>query len=340
MEKLEVLGNLKVLLKRLHIFMLGLLPCILAMAFFIIPTAGGEQRDYVILLLGLFVFTLFAYLLNGKGYYFPSALLTVLLVILGTWGSFFLEYHLGILDLFPLVYVTISIMAASIFLPLIYTIVLTLLQFLFLIAVLLLFPIPVDFNVPSLLVFVLTVSILSISSNYLRKNQVVQLQGYAIKDHLTGLFNRRYFDETLEQKLFRAKQQDYTLSLIMVDIDKFKQYNDQFGHDAGDAVIKAVANLLLTYTDLEDSVCRYGGDEFAIIVSHSKTTEVLQEAEKIRLEAKKLIVSHNGHDLGPITFSLGISSFPNQGNTWQALVASADQALFRAKQEGRDRVFF
>ena len=169
---------------------------------------------------------------------------------------------------------------------------------------------------------------------------MMQLQNYAIRDHLTGLFNRRYFEETMENKVLRAEHNTLSLALIILDIDGFKYYNDQYGHDAGDVVLKAVAGMLFNTVSLEDIVCRYGGDEFIVIVPYTKIQDVQDLCQKLRSELKKMALFHQTTNLGVVTISQGVALFPQHGTTKETLVSNADEALYTAKKEGRDRVVF
>jgi len=160
----------------------------------------------------------------------------------------------------------------------------------------------------------------------------------SIRDPLTGLFNRRYMEEALTQEGHRVKRSNTQLAVIMVDIDHFKQFNDNFGHDAGDAILRALGALLKKHVRGSDIACRYGGEEFILILSPSTSEGALQRAETIRQAARLLVVSHANQDLGPVTLSLGVSIFPDHASESAAIVKAADVALYQAKSGGRDRV--
>jgi len=164
------------------------------------------------------------------------------------------------------------------------------------------------------------------------------LRNQAIRDPLTGLFNRRHMEETLEREILRAARRKTPVGLIMIDIDHFKDFNDSFGHAAGDAVLREVASLLQEQTRGEDLACRYGGEEVTLVLSEASLEDALQRAEQLRQEAKHLNVYHGQQALGAITLSLGVAVFPQHGATVEALLRAADGALYRAKAQGRDRV--
>jgi diguanylate cyclase (GGDEF)-like protein len=160
----------------------------------------------------------------------------------------------------------------------------------------------------------------------------------SIRDPLTGLFNRRYMEEAMAQEQHRAKRNNAQLAVIMVDIDHFKQFNDNFGHDGGDAVLRALGAFFKKHVRGSDIACRYGGEEFLLILSPSTAEGARLRAEKIREAARLLNVSHGNQDLGAVTLSLGVAIFPDHGEEPAAIVKAADVALYQAKCSGRNRV--
>ncbi|WP_254563769.1 diguanylate cyclase [Oscillatoria sp. HE19RPO] len=164
------------------------------------------------------------------------------------------------------------------------------------------------------------------------------LHTQSIRDSLTGLFNRRYLEETLERELQRAHRQNQSVGIVMIDIDYFKNFNDTFGHDAGDAVLRQVGELLMKNIRGSDIACRYGGEELTLILPDATLSETYRRAEQIREAIKNLVLEHRGELLGIITASLGIACFPTAGITGDDLIRAADMALYRAKALGRDRV--
>jgi diguanylate cyclase (GGDEF)-like protein len=164
------------------------------------------------------------------------------------------------------------------------------------------------------------------------------LRSQSIRDPLTGLFNRRYMEESLEREVRRAVRNDECVTLLMLDIDRFKQFNDTFGHQAGDTLLRALGDFLSQRTRGQDVACRYGGEEFVLILAGATADDGCKRAEFLRAELKQLTVQHARQVLGRITLSIGISAFPGHGATAEELLRAADQALYRAKAEGRDRV--
>jgi diguanylate cyclase (GGDEF)-like protein/PAS domain S-box-containing protein len=162
------------------------------------------------------------------------------------------------------------------------------------------------------------------------------LRSQAIRDPLTGLFNRRYLEETMERELNRVKRQGTSLGVIMMDLDHFKQYNDTFGHSAGDELLNALGTILKGHIRGEDIACRYGGEEFLLIMPGISLEVALARAENLRQAVKEMHRQRQG--LKPTTLSLGVAIYPHHGDTGLQLIQAADIALYRAKQAGRDRV--
>lgn len=168
----------------------------------------------------------------------------------------------------------------------------------------------------------------------------VTLRQQSIRDPLTGLFNRRYLDETLERELRRADRADHPVGVVMLDIDRFKQFNDTYGHDGGDTLLHSVAEFLQLETRGEDIVCRYGGEEFVLILPGASLEDTHRRAEQVRTSVKQMQVQHAGQTLGSVTVSLGVAIFPIHGATGDEVLKAADSALYRAKAGGRDQVVF
>lgn len=171
------------------------------------------------------------------------------------------------------------------------------------------------------------------------KTLQARLRQEAIHDSLTGLFNRRYLDEVLPIELARSKRAGLPLTIFMLDIDHFKQVNDTHGHQVGDAVMKSVGESLKKSVRVGDVVCRYGGEEFLLVMSGMKEVDAHVRGEVLRTMVKLQKV--DGKD-GPlnVTISIGGAIYPENGLMCDELLASADDALYRAKQNGRNRVEF
>jgi diguanylate cyclase (GGDEF)-like protein len=167
---------------------------------------------------------------------------------------------------------------------------------------------------------------------------VVDLQKQIITDPLTDLYNRRFLQEYLPQEIAKAKRSSSSLAVLMFDLDFFKRINDVFGHEAGDAFLKGVAMLLQGCIRESDIVCRYGGEEFVLILSGASLDGAIKKAEKIRKAVLELDLTIRGKPLGKVSTSIGVAVYPEHGTGMEALLRAADEALYEAKENGRNRV--
>ena len=176
---------------------------------------------------------------------------------------------------------------------------------------------------------------LSLSNLKLRE----KLREQATRDPLTGLFNRRHLEESLSRELHRARRGKSPLCIAMLDLDHFKKFNDTFGHQAGDLLLRELGQVLREKLRKSDIACRYGGEEFVIVMPDSSLADTFQRLEEIRVLVKKLEIRHGEQLLGTITISAGIAGTrENGGMTIREFLHAADTALYAAKQAGRDRV--
>lgn len=175
---------------------------------------------------------------------------------------------------------------------------------------------------------------LSLSGLRLRE----QLRRQSIVDSLTGLYNRRFLDESLLREFARAARKSVPLALLMMDIDHFKKWNDTRGHDAGDQVLRLVGSELQRAVRGSDIACRFGGEEFAILMPEASPEVAVARANYIRERISLIDVEYGGQIAGRITISIGVAAFPPQATDAHALVRAADAALYEAKGAGRDRV--
>ena len=165
-----------------------------------------------------------------------------------------------------------------------------------------------------------------------------QLRDQSIRDPLTGLFNRRYLLETCRRELSRATRAGQSVGVLSIDVDHFKKFNDNHGHDAGDTVLRAVGDCLQHNFRDEDVPCRFGGEEFVVVLPGATAEAAARKAEDLRAKIEALAVRYLDGNLPRITISIGVAAFPRSGSTPQELLKVADDALYRAKQEGRNRV--
>lgn len=193
-------------------------------------------------------------------------------------------------------------------------------------------------NWPSFISYVLIVSVMSIVANYISSYQLKRFKETSIRDHLTGLLNRRYFDVTLEDRVKRGISKSYAYGVMLLDIDNFKKYTDQYSHATGDSILQRVATFLYDSLGMHSVVCRYGGDEFAIFIANITPPHLFGAAEDLRIGVKALDIS----DLCPgemaLSISIGLAMFPENGKTAELLMSQADRNLMLAKELGKDRV--
>jgi diguanylate cyclase (GGDEF)-like protein len=175
---------------------------------------------------------------------------------------------------------------------------------------------------------------LSLASLQLRQT----LREQSIRDPLTRLFNRRFLEESLERELQLASRKKQVIAILFLDLDHFKRFNDAFGHDAGDLVLQSLADLFRSFFRATDICCRYGGEEFAIILPESSSQDAVIRADALRSEVKSLRLQHKKQTLGPLTLSVGVAAFPEHGLTADELLKIADQCLYESKSRGRDVV--
>jgi diguanylate cyclase (GGDEF)-like protein/PAS domain S-box-containing protein len=160
----------------------------------------------------------------------------------------------------------------------------------------------------------------------------------ALRDGLTGLYNRRYLEDALNREVHRAERGGKPLAVIMIDIDNFKQFNDRHGHDAGDFVLSALARAISRHIRPSDLACRYGGEEFAVVLPEASLDLACQRAEEMRLAIRSTNLTHLGQTLAAPSASFGVAVYPGHGASAPDLLKAADRALYRAKREGRDCV--
>jgi len=164
------------------------------------------------------------------------------------------------------------------------------------------------------------------------------LKYQSVRDPLTGLFNRRHMEEALQRELLRAARNGNPLAVLMADIDHFKRFNDAFGHEAGDVLLRDLGSLFTAEIRGGDIACRYGGEEFLLILADTDLQAAFNCGEKLLQKIRSMQVRHRGETLRRITLSIGVAGFPQHGTTASQIVTAADRALYKAKASGRDRV--
>jgi len=312
-----------------------------------------DLRGVYTILIGilLFIFAI-AFGLNRAGHYTAAAGLIITCMILAPWTSILLNFAALGSDIFRLLYITASVVLCSFLLSTRVTIILAATQLAALWLLSLYGPVLSGTQWSSLLGFFGFISILCIISNFINRrdldqidrqtNQLIEsetlLRELSIRDPLTGLFNRRYLEETLDRELSRVARNKLPLGIIMLDIDHFKQFNDTHGHEAGDVLLRQVGETLKESIRASDIACRYGGEEFTLILPEASQEITHQRAEQVHEDVKHLQINYDDKILDGVTMSLGVAAFPINGSTPTAILRAADDALYLAKREGRDRV--
>jgi diguanylate cyclase (GGDEF)-like protein/PAS domain S-box-containing protein len=164
------------------------------------------------------------------------------------------------------------------------------------------------------------------------------LRSQSIRDLLTGLFNRRYMYEMMEREIRRAARYNRFIGIIMIDIDHFKQFNDSFGHSAGDAILKELGRLMQIQFRGEDVACRFGGEEFMVMLTEASVNDTFKRADLLRKAVHEMHVRFGGRYLEGVSISVGVAGYPDHGRTANEVIEAADAALYCAKREGRNKV--
>jgi len=165
-----------------------------------------------------------------------------------------------------------------------------------------------------------------------------RLEHQSIRDGLTDLYNRHFMEIALDRELRRATRHQQTLAVLVLDIDYFKAFNDTYGHEAGDVVLREVAGTMRQTIRSEDIVCRFGGEEFVVILPELSTEEAVARAESLRHMVSEIRLHYRGEPLNEVTISIGVAMYPYNADTVEQLLWVADRALYEAKHQGRNRV--
>jgi diguanylate cyclase (GGDEF)-like protein len=165
-----------------------------------------------------------------------------------------------------------------------------------------------------------------------------KLENQSIRDGLTGLFNRHFMQISLDRELSRAARRNQSLAVLMLDVDYFKRFNDTYGHAAGDEALKGIAEVLQLSIRSEDIACRYGGEEFTLLLADTVAEAAIERSEKILEAVSNINVTLAGRRYSDFTISIGVAIYPHDGETLDELLRKADEALYRSKRQGRNQV--
>jgi diguanylate cyclase (GGDEF)-like protein len=313
--------------------------------------SDNRKGLYSGLISALLAVIIVAYLLNRSGHYSLSAQLTVGSGVIGPWAAVLLDPSILRGDYIPLIYTSLSLFLSAIFLSVRSTIIISAVEFSAILALSFIIHSSVPINWPSLITYIFFTSILSVVATILNHRDIqqiekqngllamreVELEELSIRDPLTGLYNRRFMEAILDKELVLAQQKQVPVSVMMMDIDHFKHYNDTYGHVEADAILRLLGDVLRTHIRKSDVICRFGGDEFVIIMPGAPLGAACRCAEILREEVSRIQVENREQIPESVTISLGIASFPGHGDRPDTLLRSADAALYRAKHGGRDQ---
>jgi diguanylate cyclase (GGDEF)-like protein len=312
----------------------------------------NRRSTYIFIISFVIILLLFAYRLNLSGRYEQAAGLTIASAIIGVWLSILLDKNIIAGDFVPLIYTILPVYLSSLFLSTRLTLLIAIIQLLFLLYFPFYLPISATINWASFFSFFLTATGISLMMNIINQKDLAQIEAQtqqiiennqrlhqaAIIDPLTGLFNRRYMVVTLEREIHRAIRDKVPMGILMMDIDHFKQINDLYGHGAGDLVLQAIGTCLQECTRKSDIACRFGGEEFVIILPGASQEVVLERAELLRNKAEIFSLEYEGSIIKSISISIGVAIYPEHGINQDRLLINADKALYQAKHCGRNRV--
>jgi len=298
----------------------------------------ARQQFYLLVICFLFGILFIAVFLNARGKYRISTLITVASVIATPWISILFDPFVQMGDLVPILYVGLSVQGCAIILKEKWVIWISLAEMIGVLTILQAMSKTLGFNWLSLFAFIVATSAIAVSYGHMNRKQLEQIHDLSIRDSLTGLYNRRYMEETFDREIDRAIRKGRKLAVIMTDVDLFKTINDSHGHVVGDMVLTHIAQLFSNNTRSSDIICRYGGDEFILILPECSKQEAILRAESIRMLIAQSTLEFDGKSIHNITLSFGISELPENGQNRIDLISAADKALYLSKQLGRNRI--
>lgn len=298
----------------------------------------ARQQLYLLVISLLFGILSIAVFLNARGKYRISTLITVASVIATPWISILFDPFVQMGDLVPILYVGLSVQGCAIILKEKWVIWISIAEMIGVLTILQAMSKTLGFNWLSLFAFIVATSAIAVSYGHTNRKQLEQIHDLSIRDSLTGLYNRRYMEETFDREIDRAIRKGRKLAVIMTDVDLFKTINDSHGHVVGDMVLTHIAQLFSNNTRSSDIICRYGGDEFILILPECSKQEAILRAESIRMLIAQSTLEFDGKSIHNITLSFGISELPENGQNRIDLICAADKALYLSKQSGRNRI--
>ena len=332
-----------VLLKWIEIIIALVCGIVLVFTLICSPSTWPITRGYTELIATEIIILSIAIVFFEKNKLTVSSNLLILAGFVGPWWSALIDNTIIQGNLIPLAYTTIPILFSSFFSPVSFTVVIGIAQSLGLIFFFRLGDFDLSHGAASLFFFELFIFSISLIINIQNRNnrqtiskQVEQLKEYAIRDPLTNLHNRRFPSEFLQNEFKKLKKFDGILSIILLDVDNFKYYNDTYGHDCGDQILVSISRLINENFRQSDITCRYGGDEFFIAMSGSDVGEARKKVKILqdRIAEEKYAAICDAEV--QVTISIGIAAYPRHGETVDEVIKAADVALYLAKEKGKN----
>jgi len=314
---------------------------------------GSRLVLYLALLIVLLTILGISLLLNLIGKYKISLGLTIFCLLLGPWSSILLDKTVISGDLLPLVYIALTIYIYAMFLSARTTIIITTLQIFLLIILINSNQMLLNRNWPSLISFIIFSSVIAIVYNFIGRKQMkiiveqknklfneeAKMRLLSIQDPLTGLFNRRYMDEVFKKEISNIEKANKSLGVIIADVDNFKIINDTYGHTFGDSVLVEISKIITSNIREQDISCRFGGDEFILILPDCSLENSYKKAEKLRNAINNSIIKNDKNELISVNLSFGLATFPENGILIEDVLMAADKALYMAKKNGKNSIF-
>lgn len=315
----------------------------------IVFTPAKDVSAYLYITLFSFAVLSLTMYLNLSGHYRTGMVLTISVMFAAPWASVLFECFTRSGDFVPMIYVIIPLQIGALFFSTRVILSISAVQTLVLSLLIITCPTRNQYNWSSLICFIFLTSLLGSITSYVLRKQYLKilssknnlaesekrLRDVSIRDPLSGLYNRRYMDETFQTLVLNT---DCTFSLMMVDVDHFKRINDTYGHTCGDVIIQRVAEILTNSIRKNDVACRYGGDEFLLILLDCALEDTLAKARMVKQSIETTTEGLNMDQDFVVSASIGIAHFPENGNSRDAILKAVDDALYQAKQRGRNQI--
>lgn len=340
-------------IKVLYVFLIAIfVPLMAALVIIQYVTPLETQDEYRLLVVFCTFLNVFALLLLRYGYFKAAAQTLVVMTMIAPWGCVLIDPSIVRGDFIPLLYMVFSIILSTLFLSVWETVIISVVQLGLLVYVVFATGLGSHINAASLLYFVSLLSLFSIVINYVRETNMRQLlyqtrlldksrknlHQQSILDPLTGLYNRRHLEVLMQEELALAEQNGTSLGFLMIDLDNFKAVNDTYGHDVGDRVLREVGQILSQSIRQTDYLFRHGGDELVLVMPGTSIEVAERRAGQLRKNIEILAIPLEGKLIDTLSISVGVVTYPDHGDTREALVRAADKALYQAKSLGRNRV--